>query len=237
MSSPSRAADWFDTVWYQTVSLGTVTLLAGAALALAHMNTGPAIAEAEARDVAASLAQVLPANSTDNDLLRDTTQIEGPDGRPLTIHRARREGEITAVVFQMTGKGYAGPIHLVMGVDRNGQLTGVRVTRHSETPGLGDKIEISRDPWVDSFAGRSLDNPPPAQWGVKKDGGVFDQFAGATVTPRAVVNAVKAGLEVYAARRHLMFADDEPAAGTSPLPAAPEVSPVSPTSAPDGAAQ
>ena len=229
-----RATAWFDTVWYQTVSLGAVTLVAGAALALAHLQTGPAIAAAEARDVAASLAQVLPAGFADNDLLHDTLELAGPDGKPRTIYRARQDGEIRAVIFQTRGRGYAGPIDLVMGVDRDGHVTGVRITRHAETPGLGDKIEAHRDPWVHDFAGRSLGNPAPARWTVRKDGGEFDQFAGATITPRAVVVAVREGLEYFEVNQSALFADTEPAkieleSGVSPGGHTPE------TGAPAGA--
>lgn len=200
----TRAA-LLDTLWYQTLSLGLVTLLAGAALALAHLATGPAIRAAEARDVAASLAQVLPPGTADNDLLADTIDVPDLDGHPLTIHRARRNGQVVAVIFQVSGRGYAGPIQLVMGVDRDGRVTGVRVTRHGETPGLGDKIEAARHPWIQGFAGRSLDDPAPSRWAVRKDGGDFDQFAGATITPRAVVAAVKQGLELHALRHDSLF--------------------------------
>lgn len=213
MSQPSTSH--LDTVWYQTVSLGTVTLLAGAALTFAHAINGPAIATAEARDVAASLAQVLPENFHDNDLLTDTVSLEGPDGRPLTVHRARRDGAVVAVIYQMIAKGYAGPIRLVMGVNRNGRITGVRITGHGETPGLGDKIEAARHPWVHAFTGKSLGEPPPARWGVRKDGGEFDQFAGATITPRGVVAAVRLGLELYATQHGTMLGDDTPVAATT----------------------
>ncbi|MFN3987158.1 MAG: RnfABCDGE type electron transport complex subunit G [Rhodocyclaceae bacterium] len=199
-----------DTLWYQTLSLGVVTLLAGAALALAHLATDPAIRAAEARDVAASLAQVLPPGTADNDLLADTLEIPDLDGQPLTVHRARRNGQVVAVIFQVSSRGYAGPIQLVMGVGRDGRVTGVRVTRHGETPGLGDKIETARHPWIQGFAGRSLDDPAPARWAVRKDGGDFDQFAGATITPRAVVAAVKQGLELHALRHDSLF--DTPSA-------------------------
>ncbi len=211
--APAASGDRLDTLWYQTVSLGVVALVAGGALALAHTATGPAIAAAEAHDVATSLAQVLPENFHDNDLLADTTTVTGADGRPLTVHRARQGGEVVAVIYQMSGKGYAGPVRLVMGVDRNGRITGVRVTGHAETPGLGDKIEAARSPWIHGFAGKSLEDPVPARWAVKKDGGEFDQFAGATITPRAVVGAVKAGLDLYLTQRAAMFAD--PAASST----------------------
>lgn len=232
MDISARRALWFDTVWYQTVSLGLVTLIAGATLALAHRATGPAILEAEARDVAASLSQVLPQDFAENDLLGDTIEIIGDDGKSLTVHRARSAGEVAAVVFQITGRGYAGPIHLVMGVDRDGRVTGVRVTRHSETPGLGDKIEVNRDPWIHAFAGRTLTDPAPSHWTVKKDGGDFDQFAGATITPRAVVLAVRKGLELFESQQSNLFADaplTDPLSQTPPStsspPATPEVLP------------
>jgi H+/Na+-translocating ferredoxin:NAD+ oxidoreductase subunit G len=209
-----------DALWYQPVSLGLVALAASGALAFAYDAAAPAIAAAEVRDVAASLAQVLPADFADNDLLADTATIAG-GGEPLTVHRARKDGRVVGVIYQVAGKGYAGPIQIVMGVDRDGRVLGVRVTRHTETPGLGDKIEAHRGPWVHRFAGKSLGDPAPARWAVKKDGGDFDQFAGATITPRAVVGAVKGGLERFAAQRAEMLGDDATPATAAPSPSVP----------------
>jgi electron transport complex protein RnfG len=90
---------------------------------------------------------------------------------------------------------------VLIGVDTKGTLLGARVIRHKETPGLGDKIELAKSKWIRDFEGKSLESPPPEKWAVKKDGGVFDQFAGATITPRAVVKAVKEGMTFYAAHR------------------------------------
>jgi len=101
-------------------------------------------------------------------------------------------------VFKVFGKGYGGEIVVLMAVDKAGTLLGARVLRHTETPGLGDKIEAAKSDWIDGFAGRKLDG---TMWAVKKDGGDFDQFAGATITPRAVVKAVKEGLETFARHR------------------------------------
>ncbi len=100
---------------------------------------------------------------------------------------------------------------MIMGVDRIGTLLGVRVISHAETPGLGDKIEASKSDWILKFNGRSLNDPPPTGWAVKKDGGIFDQFTGATITPRALVGAVKNGLEFFAAHRLALL--DEVVAG------------------------
>lgn len=192
---------------YQTALLGSVVLLTSAALALASRVTEADIRAAAARDLQASLAQVLPGQY-DNDLLADTLLLAAPDGE-VTVHRARRAGRVEAVVFQTVGKGYAGPIVCIMGVSRDGELLGVRVLEHRETPGLGDRIEPAKDDWIYEFDGKSLGAPQPDKWAVKKDGGAFDQFAGATITPRAVVRAVKGGLELFARERPRMLGEME----------------------------
>lgn len=203
-------AKQFDTLWYQSFSLAVVALVTGTALAVAYGNAAPRIAEAQARKTQAALAEVLPRNSFDNELMNDSIAIKDAAGRDVTVYRARQGGTVNAVVFGVENKGYSGTIKLVMGVDTEGRLTGVRVTGHTETPGLGDKIELSKNPWVLSFNGKSLGDPAPALWAVKKDGGIFDQFAGATITPRAVVGAVKRGLELYTAQRDVMIGDATP---------------------------
>ncbi len=192
---------------YQTVLLGSVVLLTSAALALASRATDPDIRAAALRDLRASLAQVLPARY-DNDLLQDTVVLAAAGGE-LTVHRARRAGRVEAVVFQTVAQGYAGPIVCIMGVSRDGQLLGVRVLEHKETPGLGDRIEPAKDDWIHAFAGKSLGAPAPDKWAVKKDGGAFDQFAGATITPRAVVRAVRGGLELFAREKPRMLGEME----------------------------
>jgi len=181
---------------YQPVLLGVVALAASAALAFANTATKDHIAAAEARDMQMSLAQVLPEGFADNDLLADVTEMDGPKGK-LKVHIAKKDGKPVGAVFQVAERGYAADIVCLMAVDATGTLLGVRVLKHSETPGLGDKIEIGKAPWIESFKGKSLQEPVPARWGVKKDGGVFDQFAGATITPRAVVKAVKGGLDFF----------------------------------------
>ncbi|ANQ83599.1 electron transport complex protein RnfG [Azoarcus olearius] len=203
-------AKQFDTLWYQGASLAAVALITGAALAVAYQSAAPRIAEAQMRKTQAALAEVLPPGSFDNDLMADTVTIKDAAGREIKVYRARKAGAVTGVVFGMENKGYSGTIKLVMGIDLDGRLTGVRVTGHTETPGLGDKIELAKTPWVLGFNGKSLDDPAPALWAVKKDGGVFDQFAGATITPRAVVGAVKRGLELYTGNREAMIADGAP---------------------------
>lgn len=192
---------------YQTISLALVALAVSAALALTHVSTHQPIADAEARDLQASLGQVLPEGFFDNVLTEDTVQLESAKG-PVTVYRARKAGVVQGVVYQMGNPGYSGIITLVMGVDRDGRILGVRVTKHTETPGLGDKIEAAKGDWVLAFNGKHLGDPAPERWAVKKDGGVFDQFAGATITPRAVVKTVKEGLEFFAAHRAQLLQSD-----------------------------
>ncbi len=185
---------------YQTILLGSVTLLTSGVLAVANYLTQEAIQAAEMQDIKHTLVQVLPIQY-DNDLLQDTVILPGIDGNLLTVYRARQRKRVVAVVFQVSQFGYAGPVVLMMGISRTGEVLGVRVLKHSETPGLGDKIELAKNNWILSFNGKSLTNPVTIQWQVKKDGGVFDQFTGATITPRAVVRAVKQGLEFFTAHQ------------------------------------
>ncbi len=184
---------------YQGILLGGVALLTSAALAYASRATEADIKAAEAADLKQSLAQVLPGEY-DNDLLKDTVTLPGSRGDVL-VYRGRRAGKVEAVVYQVVGNGYAGNIVCVMGVSREGKILGVRVISHKETPGLGDKIEPAKAKWIFDFDGKFLGDPAADKWAVKKDGGVFDQFAGATITPRGVVNAVKGGLEFFDASK------------------------------------
>jgi electron transport complex protein RnfG len=118
------------------------------------------------------------------------------------VYLAKKSGKVTAACFKFIAPdGYSGAINMIMGVDRDGNILGVRVLSHKETPGLGDKIEAGKSAWILDFVGRSLDNLTPAQWAVKKDGGVFDQFAGATITPRKSVQAIHRGLELFKAHQ------------------------------------
>jgi len=126
-----------------------------------------------------------------------------PNPLPLG-HRTPQEGwrvqqgsEAATILPVVTRQGYNGDIHLLVAINQSGQLTGVRVTHHQETPGLGDDIERSRSAWITSFNGLSLESLPPSGWAVSKEGGEFDSFTGATITPRAVINAVYEALRYY----------------------------------------
>lgn len=193
---------------YQPVLLGTVALLAGTALTYSYEATREHIAAAEARDMQQTLKQVLPVGFADNDLLKDVLELDGPRaGSKRKIYLAKQGGVLAGVVFGVSDRGYAGEISLLMAVDKYGVVLGVRVLKHAETPGLGDKIEVAKHPWIKSFDGKALGNPAADKWAVKKDGGIYDAFAGATITPRAVVHAVKGGLEYFAAHRNEIVGD------------------------------
>ena len=169
-------------------------------VAVTYTGTKDMIAETQRAALEASLNQLIPANQYDNRVVEDRIEVVAQEwlgtDRPVTVYRARKSGQPVALFATPTAPdGYSGPIQLLVGVYADGTVAGVRVLAHKETPGLGDGIDEKRSPWILAFAGKSLENPRPNDWRVKKDGGAFDQFTGATITPRAVVNAVKrAGL-------------------------------------------
>ncbi len=178
--------------------LGLFCLGFGALLAVTDDVTVDNIAARAIEDKQNSLSQVLPDSLHDNNPVKDTLELADAEGKPVTVYRARKDGRITGVAYEIFGTGYAGEIKLMMGIDAAGKVLGVRVLEHKETPGLGDKIEVKKTDWITRFDGLSMGNPPLEKWKVKKDGGQFDQFAGATITPRGVLKAIRGGLEFFA---------------------------------------
>ncbi|MGL5661563.1 MAG: electron transport complex subunit RsxG [Aeromonas sp.] len=156
-----------------------------------------------------TLSVLLPAGSYDNDLVASCKQVTnrqylGSD-QPQALYTARKKGVVTGYALEaIAPDGYSGAIRLVAGFDAKGTITAVRVLAHHETPGLGDKIELKKSNWINSFAGKFLSPANEAQWAVKKDGGEFDAFTGATITPRAVVKAVKNLLILQQAQPELL---------------------------------
>lgn len=156
------------------------------------------------------LHQLVPANSHDNILLEDTLSVQdallGTD-KPVTVYRARKAGQPVALVLSpIAPDGYSGIIKLLVGINTDGKLTGVRVVAHRETPGLGDGIEEERSNWIFGFDSRSLGDPVLNRWRVKRDGGDFDQLTGATITPRAIVKAVRQCLLYFQQHQAMLFA-------------------------------
>jgi electron transport complex protein RnfG len=187
-------------------ALGLLAALAVAAAVIAGVaqrGTSARIAENQRRDALAVLHSVLPASAHDNDLLADATvAVDGEllgSEKPHRIYRARLGGAPAGVVMEVTARGgYGGPLELLVGILADGRVSGVRILAHKETPGIGDGVE--RKDWISQFDGRSLTNPPPENWLVKRDGGSFDELTGATITPRAVVKGVYNALLYF--RKH-----------------------------------
>lgn len=190
--------------------------IAGTAMvAYTYDRTRDRIAYNERETLMRELNALIPRDRYDNKLYTDTLKVRNEKllgtSETVTVYRARREGKPVALVMApIAPDGYGGPIKLLVGIAWDGTLTGVRVTAHHETPGLGDAIDEERSNWIYGFNGKSLNNPPLDRWAVKKDGGAFDQLTGATITPRAIVKAVKKTLLYYREHRDALFAGAAP---------------------------
>ncbi|MEN8178197.1 MAG: electron transport complex subunit RsxG [Pseudomonadota bacterium] len=175
--------------------LGAFAVAGTSLVAFTHDFTKERIAFNERQTLLKSLNALVPKESVDNDMVSDTLTVSHPEllgADETTVYRGRMMNQpIAAVLTPVVPDGYSGPIKLLVAVRYDGTLGGVRVISHKETPGLGDKVEESRSDWIYGFAGKSLKNPSVAQWKVKRDGGIFDQFTGATITPRSIVKAIK----------------------------------------------
>lgn len=190
--------------------LGLFAIATVGLVAVLQQATAGRIANAEREAQVRALSEILPQGSYDNHLLDNSIQLHDPllgSKSPQTAYIALKDGQPSAVILRATAPdGYSGAIHLLIGIQADGRLAGVRVLGHRETPGLGDKIELAKSAWIRSFDGKSLSNPGEDGWAVKKDRGEFDQFAGATITPRAVVKAVHKALQYFDANQEQLFA-------------------------------
>lgn len=200
---------------WRTISITGLILflfaIAGTALvSFTYENTRDRIAANERATLLRKLHLLIEPARYDNNLFEDTVmlrdrELTGTPG-PVAVYRARKTSRPVALVLPAVAPGgYNGTIKLLVGINYDGTLTGVRVISHHETPGLGDGIEEERSDWIHGFDGKSLGNPAMNRWQVKKDGGDFDQLTGATITPRAVVKAVKKSLLYYRAHRDTLF--------------------------------
>lgn len=191
------------------VILSLFAISTAAALAITNELTIGKVECNKQAALMASLNEVMPHDRHDNDLLADRITVSDPllGRNGHHIYRAHQDGEPNGAVLEATAPdGYGGNIALIVGVDMQGKVQGVRVVPpHNETPGLGDKIETKKSGWIYGFNGLSLGNPADAGWAVKKDGGQFDSFTGATITPRAVVGAVHRALQYFDANQTAVF--------------------------------
>ena len=169
------------------IRVALFSLLIVGLVTLVYHASKDKIADNEYLELLHSLQAVLDGNSYDNDLVNDVVQLQG-----YTVYRARKANKAVAALIKTTAtQGYNGDIQLLVALYKTGKIAGVRVLAHRETPGLGDKIELQKSAWILGFEQKSLADQELSLWAVKRDGGVFDQFTGATITPRAIVNEVK----------------------------------------------
>ena len=207
---------------YRQIIITTIILLLFAVIgttlvAFTFDQTREQIAANERATLLRKLHRLIAPDQHDNILLEDTVSVRdeallGTD-KPVMVYRARKDGEAVALVIAaIAPDGYSGSIKLLVGINVDGSLSGVRVVAHRETPGLGDAIDEARSDWIHIFDGKSLQSPVTGRWAVKKDGGDFDQLTGATVTPRAMVKAVRNALLYYRDNQEALFASAAPAA-------------------------
>lgn len=195
------------TLAYPALLMGVVSLLVCSLLLLTHNLTAQPIAERQREDLTKLLNQVLPSDAYDNQPL-DQKYQDKIDGQDYIFYRARYQGQVSAIIIFTSTSGYSGAISMLIAIKADGELSGVRVLSHTETPGLGDKIEEKKDDWILGFSGLSLLNPAPNGWAVKKDGGQFDAFTGATITPRAVVKGVYETLRLFKSNQPYFLIQD-----------------------------
>jgi electron transport complex protein RnfG len=213
---------------YRQIIITTIILLMFAIIgttlvAVTYEGTRDQIAANERATLLRKLHRLIAPEQHDNVLLEDVLAVRdvtllGTD-EPVTVYRARKDGKpVSLVIETIAPDGYSGTIRLLVGINIDGSLSGVRVVGHRETPGLGDAIDETRSDWIHVFDGKSLDNPEAPGWAVRKDGGSFDQLTGATITPRAVVKAVRNALLYYRQHQETLFepTGDADATGNSP---------------------
>jgi electron transport complex protein RnfG len=193
------------------INLGAFAIVGTAILASTFFLTHDKIVKSEQAEKLKLITQIVPNSLFNNDIIQDSLQIPpspllGNDDK-TTAYRARLNGEPSAVILEaIAPDGYSGKISLILAVRANGELAGVRVVSHRETPGLGDYIELPKNPWIKGFDGKARQPEKDGDWKVKKDGGQFDYMAGATITPRAVVKATHKALIYFAENREQLFA-------------------------------
>lgn len=198
-----------------SLGLGLFAVITAGVIALTQAATRDKIAYNREQAQARALYQIVPPGEIDNDLLKDTLTITDSSRlgfqAPINAYIARRNGQaITVILPAIAPDGYTGKIDLIVGIRADATLAGVRVLAHKETPGLGDKVDLKKSNWILSFNDERLNGANDPTWGVKKDGGRFDQFTGATITPRAIVNAVKGALIYFQEHRTELLTPRQP---------------------------
>ena len=199
-----------NNIFNSAVLLGLFVAIGTGVVVFIFDQTREQIAESEKQYLLGQLHAIIKPDEHDNDIYTDTTGISNSsilkNPGPVIVYRARKSGKPVAALFTTYAPdGYNGMIRILVGIYENGSLAGVRIISHQETPGLGDDIDEAKSDWIHSFTGKSLDKPDKPGWKVKKDGGQFDQFTGATITPRAVIKAIHNSLLYFKANKALLF--------------------------------
>jgi electron transport complex protein RnfG len=210
MNKTAERREAAPTIMQSGLILAAVAAICTTLVALTFGLTKDRIAANEQAYLEQSLTPVLAGNTFDNDLSASALTVRAPHDLPgrenAVIYRARAGNTPVVALFVVTAlDGFTGPIRLLIGVDVDGVVTGVRALEHKETPGIGDQIDESRSDWIFKFSGTSLDAPERTAWTIRRDGGEFDQMTGASVTSRAVVNAVNQTLLYFEANRDMVF--------------------------------
>lgn len=191
-------------------SISLISIIAAILVTGSHEFSYERIEENRRAHLILTLNEVLDPSSHDNDLIGSQFFVQDLEllgsTEPVDVFIATKSGlPIAALFSSIAPRGYNGPIQLLVGVTADGMVSGVRVTDHNETPGLGDAIEIGKSNWVLGFEGVTLMSPPPADWAVEQDKGSFDALTGATVTPRAVVDGVRKTLLYFELHKQELF--------------------------------
>lgn len=193
------------------VTLAGIAAICTALVAITYQVTNERIVANEQAWLEQSLAPALSGLFFDSGVSESVLTIPAPHELPgaedAIVYRVYSGESPVAALFVVSARdGYAGAIRLLIGIDVDGKVTGVHVLAHRETPGLGDRVESDKSDWVQQFDGRSLGDPAPGGWRIKRDGGEFDQLTGASVTPRAIVKAIRETLQYFDANAAAIFA-------------------------------
>ena len=203
----------FQSMGKNSLLLAIFALITALILASTDRLTEDRIATSERLAAQKALFEIIPVERHNNDLLLDVQPVPEQYWASLglesggNIHIARLDGQpVAAIIPSITPEGYSGDIAMIVGVNFDGSIAGVRVVEHKETPGLGDKVDIRKSNWILSFNGKSLINPQADAWNVKKEKGAFDQFTGATITPRAVIHQIAKTLQYFSQDKERLVA-------------------------------
>ncbi len=202
------------------LGLSIFAVITAGAIAVTQVATVERIEINEREQRARALYEIVPKDSIDNNLLEDTVSLTSPaltgSDLPVDAFRARRDGQVVTVILPVTAPdGYTGNINLIVGINQDESIAGVRVLAHKETPGLGDKVELKKSDWVLNFNGQHYRGDNDPSWAVQKDGGRFDQFTGATITPRAIVNATARAIHYFREHRTALLETKHNSAGAN----------------------